>query len=253
MLRFMRTFALLLLAVPSFASDFLFSTPTSQTMNGYPVYVTAAIDLINSTTMMVTLDNLENNPTADSQVLTSFTFSVKGNIGEISISSSAKTVGIDGSSPGDFTVSSSAGSSYWKTSATNASTTAVAFCDFDNPGCPGQGVDWSSYGLIGGPNASNAYANATRSQAMYDVTNPFLYKTVTFTVTGTNIPYNATLSDTISSVEFGFGGKSGQEVAGTYEGIAVHEPGAAWLLIAAASLRPAQAAAKRLRHRRCAV
>lgn len=239
-------------SLPALASNFVFTTSAGQTEGAsLPVNVTADFNLLNNTTLIVTLDNLETNPTADDQALSDFSFSIAGNLGVTNISSSAHTIYINGQTAGDYSLSTTSSSSGWNTSYTNAATTNISLCDLSQTAnnCAGGGGSWPADALIGGPDSNNAYSNANGS-ITNGAHNPFLSQTVTFTITGTNIPSGATLSSIISDVVFSFGTTSGETAAGTYDPNAsgqsvTPEPSAFWLLFAGAGLMAGGAIRKR--------
>ena len=195
------------------AATFNYATPQGQTEgSSLPVSVSAAIDLVNSTTLIVTLTNLLSDPTADNQALDSFVFSVTGNLGITSITSSAKTLTI--SSNGTYSVSAVASSSGWNTGWSNGSTTTIGLCDINNTGCFGAGANWPKDILVGGPNTTtNLYGHANGSLSSKSHT-PLLFETVTFTVNGTNLPSYTLLPSTVSNVTFGFGTAIGELATG---------------------------------------
>lgn len=206
------------------AATFNYATPQSQTEgSNLPVSVSAAIDLMNSTTLIVTLTNLLSDPTADNQALDSFVFSVTGNLGITNITSSAKTVTIN--SNGTYNVSTVASSSGWNTGWSNGSTTTIALCDIQNTGCYGAGANWPKDILVGGPSTkTNLYDQANGSLSSKSHT-PLLFETVTFTITGTNLPSTTLLPSTVSNVTFGFGTAVGELATGVEVSVVPDVPG----------------------------
>jgi hypothetical protein len=221
---------LFLSVTPMFGATYLYSTSAGQLENSHPVDVTASIDFANSTTILITITNLAVNPTSDDQDLNALTFSINGNVGVTSFASSGRTVTINGKNPGDYSLGSAA-SVPWTTTATNGATTAIGLCDFNAPGCGGQGGTWPKGTLVGAPDATNAYSAAKGSlKGKHD---PLMFETVTFTVTGTNIPYQTLSLNEVSSVIFNFGATSGETATGTLVSVTpnVPEPGAGWLAL----------------------
>ncbi len=230
----------LLFASPVYGSSYLFSTSVGAKEGGLPVSASVSFDLQNSTTMVVTLKNLETNPTADDQAISFLTFSVNGNLGVTSIASSAKTVTIGGSGAGDYSVAATAGSTTWNDQATNGVTTTLSLCDINAGVCEGKGANWPEYALVGGPSTTNAYSNANGSLTN-GAHNPLLFETETFTITGTNIPFTATATNTISKVVFGFGTQGAENANASFVSvndaiILSPEPNAGMLAFAGAAL-----------------
>ena len=207
----------LALSAPAFGSSFVFATAPGALVGTHPVDIVVTLDLESSTTMLITIQNLETNPTADTQALNSITFSIAGNLGITGFSSSSTEVTINSNAAGDYSDNGTSIPTGWNTTATNGSTTAIALCDINNTGCGGQGSLWPEHTLIGGPDSNNAYssANGSITSSKHD---PFLFETETFTVTGTNIPYLTLTTAQISTMQLGFGTATGQFATATFQG-----------------------------------
>lgn len=237
----LRTVAVLFatMAMPCFSAGITFNTQAGQTQNGFPVSASATLNLFNSNTLILTLDNLETNPTSDNQALSSFTFSVAGDLGITSITSIAQTVTIDGDAAGDYSLSSGPVSSGWTANYSNGSTTSISLCDGSGSGCNG-----AKNALVGAPNANNAYASANSSLTS-SVNNPFLFETVTFTITGTNMPSTAALSG-ISNVNFGFTADAAKTHAAVFGLQILPEPPSGLMPLAGLALMAISALSRRL-------
>jgi hypothetical protein len=220
---------LLLAAAHLSADTFVFATPTGATEGGLPVDAVATFD-IGPSSMIVTVQNLETNPTSVDQGLAFITFDIAARLSNVSFTSSASQLTVGGNSPGDYSVTAPATIS-WAQSATGASPTQIALCDNKVGACQGKGPEWPAMLLLGGPDAGNAYSNANGSITTSSAHTPFLSQVATFTVTASGLPGTATSSSTISSVVFGFGTGGKENLTTSLVSSPVPEPGPAILLI----------------------
>jgi hypothetical protein len=215
------------------ANTFLFSTANGATSGGNPVDATAAF-AFGTNTLTVTLTNLETNPTDVGQGVAYVTFNVNSPLSGVSFASSATQVMVNSTAPGDYSVSGSAAVP-WAQAAGGTNPVTIGLCDNNIGACSGQGSQWPAMLLLGGPNGSNAYANANGSIVTSPSHTPFLNKVATFTITASGLPTNAT-SSTISNVVFGFGTAGTVNLNGSFVGSPSPEPGAAVLLLSGIAL-----------------
>jgi hypothetical protein len=154
------------------------------------------------------LTNLEANPTSVAQNLSDLSFTISGGslTGATLSSSSGQEITVNGD--GTFSTGSSVATGWVPT----LSGTSGLLDDLTGPGHAGP-----AHTIIGPPGAGGTYSNANGSIAGNDPHNPFLNQTATFTITGTGI----TADTTISAMSFSFGTTSGNDVTSQ---ISVPEP-----------------------------
>ena len=194
------TFSSLGLASSAEAS-FVFNTPTNAMLASLPVNATATFT-VTSGHVMVSITNLQANPTSDIQTINGivFTFSTGQSVGSnFTSSGTARTV--NGNTAGAY-------------SDVSVNPTGWNLNNGVATGSNGAGIELTSIGnkggsptIIGGPDANNAYSNANGS---ITGKHTFLAFTPTYDLDVATLLANAT----ISSVIFEFGTAAGSNVAG---------------------------------------
>jgi hypothetical protein len=175
-----------------------YMTPAGATnpTDGQPVNATATFTT-STNQIVVALNNLIVNPTADSQNISDLLFTVStgqttGSINQGASSGTSRTVNSNGS----FTDNGTVSPSHW---ALQTSGSQLYLNDLTG-GSPTQTI-------IGSPGPGGTYSNANGSIAG-SVHNPFLFGPVTFTLSVTGV----TSSSTITAATFSFGTSAGQNV-----------------------------------------
>jgi hypothetical protein len=211
--------AVLALAPPSRAGMITFVTPPGATnpTDGQPVNARADITT-SAGSITITLTNLLANPTAISQCISDFSFTV-GNGGSLTGSSQtgANAQEITINSGGSFTLGATlttVAAVGWPYSSTATVGTLNVLA--------GAGAAGPAHLIIGPPGPGGTYSNANGSIAGNGPHNPALDLTSTFTITGAGI----TADTTITAAVFSFGTTAGVDVPGVPTS-AVPEPSTA--------------------------
>jgi hypothetical protein len=194
--------------VPAHAGSIEYFTPSGSTTGGQPVDASASFTT-STGILSITLTNLEANPTSVVQALSDLQFTL-GNGGSLTGASLFTSVGqeITVNSNGTFTLGSAVATGWVPTLGGTSGALDVL----------GAGGAGPKHLIIGPPGAANTYSNANGSIAGNAPHNPFLNDFATFTIIGTGI----TADTTITSATFSFGTTEG---ANLVPGVAVPEPG----------------------------
>jgi len=191
---------------PAHAGAITYVTPSGATSGGQAVDA-EAVFTTGTNSLTITLTNLEANPTSVAQNLSdlNFTLSNGTNAGFSLSSSSGQEVTVAGSGTPSLGSTVSTG---WE-----LSTSGTTQGTLDVLGAP----IGPAHTIIGPPGTGGTYSNAGGSIAGNGPHNPFLNQTATFTITGTGI----TADTTISAMSFSFGTTAGNDVTGQ---VSVPEP-----------------------------
>jgi hypothetical protein len=192
---------------PVHAGSITFITPSGSMTGGQPVNASATFTTSDGT-LLITLSNLEANPTSVVQNLSDLQFTV-GNGGSLTGATLSSSSGqeITVNSDGTFTLGSTVGTGWVPTlSGTSGG--------LDVLGAGGAGP---THLIIGPPGGGGTYSNANGSIAGNKPHNPFLNESAMFTITGSGIAANTT----ITAVTFSFGTTEG---ANLVPGAAIPEP-----------------------------
>jgi hypothetical protein len=183
-----------------------FVTPSGSSTGGGPVDASASF-VTSSGSLSIVLTDLEANPKDVAQLLSDLSFTV-GNGGSLTGAtlSSSSSQEITVLSNGSFTLGSTVATG-WVPSLSGSSGS------LDVLAAGGAGP---AHLLIGPPGAGGTYSNANPSIAGNGPHNPFLNQVATFSILGSGI----TADTTITSVTFSFGTTSGIDV----QGVTVPEP-----------------------------
>jgi hypothetical protein len=209
-----------------------FVTPTGATTGGGPVNASATFTT-SANTLTIGLHNLLANPTDVAQLLSDLSFTV-GNGGSLTGASLASSSGqeITVNSGGTFTLGPTVATGWAPLLGGTSGLLNVL----------GAGGAGPMHLIIGPPGAGSLYSNANGSIAGNGPHNPFLNNSATFTISGTGI----TGDTTVTSATFSFGTTSGINVAGTLQTTPVPAPPALVLgLVGAAGLFGKRAWARR--------
>jgi hypothetical protein len=189
---------------PAHAGTITYVTPSGATTGGQAVDA-EAVFTTGTNSLTITLTNLEANPTSVVQNLSdlNFTLSNGTNAGFSLSSSSGQEVTVDSSrtpSLGLTVTQISSPSTGWElsTSGTTQGTLDVLAAGGAGP----------AHLIIGPPGTGGTYSNANGSIEGNGPHNPFLNQTATFTISGTGI----TADTTISAMSFSFGTTEGGNV-----------------------------------------
>jgi hypothetical protein len=196
---------------PARAGTITYVTPPGSTTSGGPVSAEATL-VTGSGSVTITLTNLLANPTDVAQNLSDLIFTVGGGGSltgstETGATSQEVTVNKDGTFTVGPTLTTVADVGWPYTSTATQGTLNV----LSGPGHAGP-----AHLIIGPPGPGGTYSNANGSIAGNGPHNPFLNQTATFTIMGSGI----TADTTITSVTFSFGTTTGINVVGQ----AVPEP-----------------------------
>jgi PEP-CTERM motif len=187
------------------AGSVIFQTPSGSSTSGGPVDA-EALFLTSPGILTITLFNREANPTDVAQNLSDLVFVGSGSLtGETLASSSSEVITVNADKTFNTGVTVATG---WVFSASGATGTLD---DLNGTGHAGP-----AHTLIGGPAVGGTYSNANNTIAGNTPNNPFLDQGAVFTITGSDITANTT----ITAVTFSFGTTSGINVVGQ----AVPEP-----------------------------
>jgi hypothetical protein len=192
-------------AEPVQAGSITYVTPSGSSTGGGPVNA-QAVFTTSANTLSITLTDLQANPKDVAQLLSDLSFTV-GNGGSVTganqtaASSSEITVAGNGSFTGPTPISGVAtvGWPFAVNSATSGTLNVLA-----------AGGAGPAHLLIGPPGAGGTYSNANGSIAGNGPHNPFLFESATFTITGTGI----TADTTVTSATFSFGTTAGIDIPG---------------------------------------
>jgi hypothetical protein len=197
-----------LLSAPASRADFItYTTPSGSTAGGQPVNAQAAITTGNGT-VTITLTNLQNNPTSDSQNISGIIFTFSNAPSSVTLASS---LGTPRTVNGDKTYSdASATSTIWTVGFSNPTVTLTTLGNSHAPET-----------IIGGPAGDNKY-DAANSSIAGSNHNPFLANSATFTLTAPGV----TSSTTVATLVFEFSTATGTTVTG----VPVPEPSSLALL-----------------------
>jgi hypothetical protein len=161
--------ALLSLGLAAPARAELFVTPAGSMQGGQPVNASANITVGNGS-FMVTLTNLQANPTSVVQNLSDLFITFSTNVGAISIASSSnQEVTVNNNNMGGFTLGATVAPAWDLTSPLS---NQFLLNDLTASAGP-------AHTLIGGPGPGPAYTNANGSIAGSPSHNPFLNQTAT--------------------------------------------------------------------------
>jgi hypothetical protein len=176
------------------ASANTWTTPDGATVGGLPVDASADINNIFGTTYIVTLNNLEANPTSVAQNLSGLSITFQNTVVPIVpfYQGDAVTVGANGTAtPNPGAIYGESGP--WSTTLNKSFTAAVAYANS------------AGYSLIGPPGPDGTYSNGNGSIAGNGPHNPFLSSLIwsfeLIPVTGDTGP--------ITGVSFSFLGSNG--------------------------------------------
>lgn len=178
-------------------NSFTFNTPTGATTSGGAVDAKATFDLnVTAGTLTISLENLEADPGNVAQCISAIGFGITGaNSANLSSSSGLeRTVNSDKTYTDGSTVAAG-----WALLGTLPNLTLDVLT--------GTGSVGPEHTIIGGPGAGNTYDQAGGSIANNKPHNPFLAKTVTFTL---DVP-GATSDSTVDNVFFQFGTLDGSD------------------------------------------
>ena len=208
--------ALALYPAPARAGMFAFTTPTGAKAGGGPVNSEA--DLTTTAgSILVTLRNLQANPTDVAQLLSDFSFTVGGGG---SLTGSSQT----GASSQELTVN---GNGTFNIGANLTTVAAVgwvyssAATDGALDVLTGPGHAGPAHLIIGPPGGGGTYSAANGSIAGNGPHNPFLNQSASFTLTAPNV----TSDTTITGVTFSFGTTEGANEIPGVPVAGVPEPG----------------------------
>jgi hypothetical protein len=198
-------------------------TPTGATTSGGPVSARADLT-VTAGSIIVTLSNLQANPTDVAQLLSDVQFMIGGPghlAGSFQAGATSQEITVNGN--GTFNIGANL---------TTAPAVGWFYLETDPVGTldvlQGPGHAGPAH-LIIGPPGGPTYANANGSIAGNTPHNPFLNQSASFTISGGGI-----LSDTtITGVTFSFGTTEGVEIPGVPVVAAVPEPGSLALLATA--------------------
>jgi hypothetical protein len=187
--------------VPAYGGTITYVTPPGATESGGNPVDAAAIFTTSANTLTITLEDLLANPKTVAQLLSDLSFTVGGG-GSLTGSSLASSAGqeITVHSDGTFTLGAIVASGWDYTAQTG---TSGLLDVLGTPTAP-------THLIIGPPGPGGTYSNANNSIAGNGPHNPFLNQSVAFTITGSGI----TTDTTITSVTFSFGTTSGDDVPG---------------------------------------
>jgi hypothetical protein len=178
-------------------------TPSGSTINGLPVDAEAVLTT-GTDTVTITLTNLEANPKSVAQNLSDLTFTLSG--GTVTSLSSNSGQEITVNSNGTFSLGSTV-STGWALAGSGTSTGTVEVLG---------AATAPKHTIIGPPGGGGTYSDANNSISGNGPHNPFLNQTATFTILGTGI----TADTTITGAIFSFNSDRGFTVVGQ----AVPEP-----------------------------
>jgi hypothetical protein len=200
-----------------------FVTPTGSSTSGGPVSAEATFTTT-AGSLVITLVDLQANPTDIAQSLSDFEFLLNGNvplIGSNLSSSSGQEITVNGD--GTFSLGSTVPTGW-----TYGSTPTSGLLDVLLPGGAGP-----SHLIIGPPGGGSTYSNANGSIAGNKPHNPFLNQTATFTITGAGIRADTT----VTAVTFSFGTTEGVNlVPGFPTSTIIPEPRATGIIVSAIGL-----------------
>jgi hypothetical protein len=201
--------ALVSMVAPVHAGSMTYVTPSGSSIGAGPVNA-EAVFMTSANTLTITLTDLLANPTDVGQLLSNLSFTL-GNGGSVTGSS------VSSSSGQEITVNSGGSFSLGSTVATGwaYSTSGSTMGTLDVLGTPTA----PAHLIIGPPGAGNTYSAANGSIAGNGPHNPFLNESATFTITGSGI----TSDTTVTSATFSFGTTGGVTVNGVQS---VPEPSA---------------------------
>jgi hypothetical protein len=183
-------------SVTASADTATFSTPTGATNNGLPVNATVTFNVTVPGTLVITLTNLQANPTSVAQNISDLFFKVGTLTGTLT-SSSASFINV----AANGTVSGAgSGSTGWLLDSSGGNFHLDDLCG----GCAGP-----EHTIIGPAGPGGVYTNANGSIAGNDPHNPFINQTATFTL---SIAGLTSAQQQISNVSFSFGTVPGEIV-----------------------------------------
>jgi hypothetical protein len=195
--------AMLAAASVSRAGSITYITPSGSTAGGQSVDVTTTLTT-SAGHVLITMQNLENNPKSDIQTLNGISFTLS--TGQTAVSSFTQEAV-------QRTVTSNAAGGFTDT---GTPTTPIVAPDKWHFNAAGLGIEITSIGnsaghgtLIGGPDGSNAYAVANSSITNANH-NPFMAGIATFDLSITGV----TAASTITALRFEFGTEAGTNVTG---------------------------------------
>ncbi len=196
------------------ASPATFKTPggSVDSPGGDPVSAQAVLTPGNGTIGIV-LTNLQANIKDAGQLLTDLYFDIVGlTPSSPTGTESGTTITINSTAAGDFTFGAAINPEWGITTATGPLPSTGIHLDglskSQNVTCEGNGQ--ACFGIIGGPDGSNAYAAAGGSIAGNTAHNPFINQSLSFSLSVSGV----TASSTFSNVYFSFGTTSGDNILG---------------------------------------
>jgi len=201
---------------PLAANTYMFATAANATAGNLPVDIQVSIDVKSPTFMVISVMNLEANPTSDIQNINALTFdfatSLSG-LGTITFTSSAVPVTLAKST--GVTTFGPSGDTGWATAATSAGTSLTLFslCDLANAtvgcGTAKNGSAWPAGTLVGPPGPGGTYSTSGGGSLENGSHNPLLFEEAEFYVTITNSVFNpAATTPPITNMNAGFGTSS---------------------------------------------
>lgn len=206
------TASLLISSSQLVANTYLYATPANATANSLPIDIQVQVDIKSPTYMVISVLNLEADPTSDVQNINALTFdfaSSLAGLGTISFTSSAVPATL--TKDGTYTLGP-AGATGWATAATTAGTNLTLFslCDLVNPtvGCATtkNGTSWPAGTLVGPPGSSGTYTTSGGGSLENAKHNPLLFEEADFYVTITNSVFNPNATTPpITNMKAGFG------------------------------------------------
>jgi hypothetical protein len=187
---------------PVQAGSITYITPSGSSTGGGPVNA-QAVFTTSANTLSITLTDLQANPKDVAQLLSDLKFTI-GNGGSFTGSSLASGTGQEITVHGNhtFTLGSTVAAG-WVYS--NADSTSGLLNVLSGPGHAGP-----AHLIIGPPGGGGTYSNANGSIAGNGPHNPFLNQVATFSITGSGI----TADTTVTSAIFSFGTTAGIDVTG---------------------------------------
>jgi hypothetical protein len=174
-----------------------YTTPAGSTQSGLPVNALVDITTGNGT-ISITLENLQANPTSVAQNLSALAITFSSPVGTAGLTSgSGQEITVNGG--GTFSLGSTVAAGWALSSASNS----VTLSDLAGGATPG-------HTLIGPAGPGGFYSDANGSIAGNGPHNPFLYQTITFSISAAGV----TSGTTVSGVTFSFGTSQGNNIIG---------------------------------------
>jgi hypothetical protein len=174
-----------------------YTTPAGSTQSGLPVDVLADITTGNGT-ISITLTNLEADPKSVAQALSGIAINFSAPVGTTGLTSgTGQEITVNGN--GSFSLGNTVAAGW----ALSSASSSVTLSDLAGGATPG-------HTLIGPAGAGGFYSDANGSIAGNGPHNPFLYQTITFSISAAGV----TSGTTVSGVTFSFGTSQGNNTIG---------------------------------------